>query len=358
MLATSTGGVGTHVKSLVERLPEFGIDVTVACPAETERQFGFGSAGAAVRPVPIATGPRVQDWSVLRRLRSAFAGQDVVHAHGFRAAALSGLAIGPRRLGRIPLVATWHNAVLANGGRRRVLAALERLAARRADITLGASSDLVDRASDLGAPEAALAPVAAPALRPPTRDRAKVRSDLGIGSDQPVLLAVGRLAPQKDYGTLLRAAATLREREPQPVVIVAGDGPEFDPMQRVIDAENLPVRLLGRRDDVPNLLAAADVYVLTSRWEARALVVQEAMAAGLPVVATAVGGVPELVEDGALLVPAGDAVAVADAVRRLLDEPSLHAELSTRARAIAATWPDEDETARQVADVYRALTRG
>jgi glycosyltransferase involved in cell wall biosynthesis len=354
VLATSTGGVGTHVRSLVDRLPGLGIEVAVACPVETERQFGFAAAGAAFQPVPIATGPRPrQDWASVRRLRIALAGQDLVHAHGFRAAALAGLVTGRRRPGRIPLIATWHNAVLASGGRRRMLAGLETLAARRADITLGASSDLVARARELGAPDARLAPVAAPALGPPVRDRAAVRSELGVTADRPVVLAVGRLAGQKDYATLLRAAGSWRQRDPQPLVVVAGDGPELEPLQRVIDAQHLPVRLLGRRDDVPDLLAAADVYVLTSRWEARALVVQEAMAAGLPVVATAVGGVPDLVEDGALLVPAGDAAAVAEEVARLLDEPALRRRLATRATAIAATWPDENETARQVAAVYR-----
>jgi glycosyltransferase involved in cell wall biosynthesis len=95
--------------------------------------------------------------------------------------------------------------------------------------------------------------------------------------------------------------------------------------------------------------------VLTSRWEARALVVQEAMRAGVPVVATAVGGLPELADDAAVLVPPADAEAVARAVASLLDHDGRRAELARRARERALTWPDEDDTARAVAATYREV---
>jgi len=353
VLATSTGGVGTHVLSLVRRLPGLGVDVTVLCPEETERRFAFGAAGSAYAPVEIATGPRPRaDAAAVGRLRAAFSAADVVHAHGLRSATLAGLALGRRRPGRTPLVATWHNAVVAGGVRERLLQALEALAARRADVTLGASADLVERARRLGAPDARLAPVAAPAMPPAEHDRAEVRAQLGA-SGRPLVLAVGRLAPQKDYDTLLDAVAGWGRRDPQPLVVVAGSGPERDRLQRVIDGRGLAVRLLGHRDDIPDLLAAADLYVLTSTWEARPLVVQEAMRAGVAVVATAVGGVPELVDDAAVLVPAGDAEAVARAVVRLLEDDDRRRDVAGRGLARAATWPDEDDVARQVVSVYR-----
>jgi glycosyltransferase involved in cell wall biosynthesis len=357
-LATSTGGVGTHVRSLVERLPDLGIEVTIAGPEETDQHFGFTAAGAGFIPIAVATGPRPrQDRAAVRALRVVLEPADVVHAHGFRAAALAGLALGARRPGRTPLVATWHNAVLGRGPRRRVLAAIERLAAHRADVTLGASSDLVDRARSLGAVDARFAPVAAPAMARPRRARDAVRAELGAGG-RPIVLAVGRLAPQKDYDTLLEAAARWGDRRPQPLVVIAGNGPEQQRLQRIIDTRGLDVRLLGRREDVPDLLVAADVYVLTSTWEARALVVQEAMRAEVPVVATAVGGIPELVGDDALLVPASDADAVARAVAELLDHPARGAELGRRGRERARRWPDEDATAGQLAAIYRELGRG
>jgi glycosyltransferase involved in cell wall biosynthesis len=183
-------------------------------------------------------------------------------------------------------------------------------------------------------------------------DRTEVRARLGAVG-RPLVLAVGRLAAQKDYDTLLDAVAGWGRREPQPLVVVAGSGPEHDRLQRVIDGRGLAVRLLGHRDDIADLLAAADLYVLTSTWEARALVVQEAMRAGVAVVATAVGGVPELVGDAAVLVPAGDAEAVAREVVRLLEDDERRREVAGRGLARAASWPDEDDVARQVVSVYR-----
>jgi glycosyltransferase involved in cell wall biosynthesis len=357
VLATSTGGIGTHVASLVERLPGLGVDVTVVCPAATEEQFGFETRGAGFIPVDMATVPRPrEDIAAIRALRGSLADVDVVHTHGLRATSLAALALGRRRPGRIPLVATWHNAVLGSGIRRRVLVGLELLSARRADVTLGASADLVARAVRMGAPAARFLPVAAPTMPPPTRDPADVRTELGV-DDRPLLVAVGRLASQKDYGTLLDAAAAWQARSPRPMLAIAGDGPERDRLQRVIDTRGLDAHLLGHRDDVPDLLAAADLYLLTSTWEARPLVVQEAMRAGVPVVATTVGGVPELAGDAAVLVPPADAVAVARAVVDLLDDETRRDELARRGRKRASGWPDEDDTAREVAAIYRQLAQ-
>jgi glycosyltransferase involved in cell wall biosynthesis len=355
VLATSTGGIGTHVASLVQRLPGLGVEVAVVSPAATEEQFGFRALGAGFSAVEITDRPRPrEDIVAVRALRTALADADVVHTHGLRATSLTALAIGRRRPGRTPLVATWHNAVLGSAVRRGLLAGLELLSARRADVTLGASADLVERAVRLGASAARLAPVAAPAMPLPSHSRDEVRAELGA-DDRPVVLAVGRLAPQKDYDTLLDAAADWQARSPRPVVLLAGEGPERDRLLRVIEARDLDVRLLGHREDVPDLLAASDVYVLTSTWEARALVVQEAMRAGVPVVATAVGGVPELAGDAAILVPPADPAAMARAVVDLLDDERHRDELAQRARKRAASWPDEDDTARQVAAVYGEL---
>ena len=140
---------------------------------------------------------------------------------------------------------------------------------------------------------------------------------------------------------------------PEAVVAVAGDGPRAAELA----AAAPDVRWLGRRDDVADLLAAADVVVLPSLWEARSLTAQEALRAGRPLVATAVGGVPELVRDGAVLVPPNDPAGLARAVRRLLDDPAEAAAVAARGREVAAGWPDEDDTVDQVAAVYAELLR-
>jgi glycosyltransferase involved in cell wall biosynthesis len=115
------------------------------------------------------------------------------------------------------------------------------------------------------------------------------------------------------------------------------------------------VVLLGRRDDVADLVRAADVCVLPSRWEARSLTAQEVLRAGTPLVATRTGGLPGLLGSAAELVPVGDDAALADAVVRLLTDPGAAARLADAGRRQAATWPDEAATARRLVAVYREL---
>ncbi|MGY1728496.1 glycosyltransferase family 4 protein [Geodermatophilus sp. SYSU D01062] len=357
VLATSTGGVGTHLRSVLPALAAAGARVTVCGPAATDALFGF-SAAAGFTPVEISAGlDPLADTRAVLALRRATAGADLVHAHGLRAGLVAAAAVrtGPRR----PLVVTLHNALPERSGPlRRVLAAAERATVRAADVVLAASGDLADNARRLGARDVRVAPVSAPALPPARRTRDEVRAGLGLADGRPLVLAVGRLHPQKGYDVLLDAAAALTRgaaRDPAPLVSIAGDGPLEAELSARIAAQRLPVTLLGRRDDVADLLAAADLVVLPSRWEARSLTAQEALRAGTPLVATRTGGLPELLGDGAVLVPPGDAAALAGAVTDLLADPARAAALAQAGRAQAAGWPDEAATARTLAAVYREL---
>ncbi|MCF2531919.1 glycosyltransferase family 4 protein [Yinghuangia soli] len=354
VLATATGGAGAHVRSLAEGLSARGVAVTVAGPASTEARFGFSAAGARFTPVEISTSPRPSDVAAVRALRELAASAHVVHAHGLRAGLMAATAVGRRRPGRTPLVLTLHNAVLATGAKGGLAHLMERRAVRAADVVLGASADLVDRARKLGAADVRLGPVSAPPLPPPRRDPAAVRAEL-TSADRPIVLAVGRLAPQKAYPVLLDAAARWKTLDPVPLLVVAGGGPLYDELQARIDAEYLPVRLLGHRDDVADLLSAADVAVIASEWEARSLVAQEALTAGVPLVATAVGGLPELCGDAAVLVPYGDPVALGDAVAEVLGDPRRREALVRLGHAQAETWPDAHDTVEQVLSVYEEL---
>ncbi|SCL29378.1 glycosyltransferase family 4 protein [Micromonospora inyonensis] len=353
LLASSTGGVGQHVKSVTRGLAAQGVSVLVCGPAATGEQFDFVGAGARFTPVEIPAGPTPADARAVLALRRALAAEpvDVVHAHGLRAGLVAVLARPAA-----PLVVTWHNAVLAGGLQGRLSGVAERLVARRARVALGASSDLVDRATALGAADARLAPVAAPALPAPRRRRAAVRAEFAVAPGQPLILSVGRLHPQKRYDVLIDAAARWRDRTPPPVVVVAGSGPAYLPLAARVSAARAPVTLLGHRTDVADLLAAADLAVVTSDWEARQLFAQEALRAGVPLVATGVGGLPELVGDAAVLVPPGDVDAVDRAVRELLDDESRRTDLARRGTARAATWPTEADTVAALADLYADLT--
>ncbi len=356
VLATSTGGVGTHVRSLLPALVAAGATVQVCGPAATDELFGFSAAGATFVPVEISAGLAPGgDVRAVRQLRRAITGTDLVHAHGLRAGLVAAAA---RRLpGSHPgLVLTLHNAVPERGGAlRRVLTKVERATVRRADLVLAASGDLAENAWRQGARDVRVAPVSAPPLPAPARPAAEVRAELGVADGRPLVVAVGRLHPQKGYDVLLDAAARWAADPRPPLVAVAGDGPLHDELAARIAAERLPVVLLGRRGDVADLLAAADLAVLPSRWEARSLTAQEALRAGTPLVATRTGGLPELLGDGAALVPVGDAAALADAVTGVLGDPARAQALAEAGSRQAATWPDEAATARQLVALYREL---
>jgi glycosyltransferase involved in cell wall biosynthesis len=347
VLASSTGGVGQHVASLARGLVTGGATVTVCGPAATDERFRFSESGARFEAVEIPPNPRLTDARAVGDLRRAIGSVDVVHAHGLRAGFVAAL-VRPRP----PLVVTWHNAVIAKGLRGTASRLAARAVARAARVTLGASDDLVETARELGARDARPSPVAAPVLPPPHRSRAAVRAEFAVTGDRPLVLSVGRLHPQKRYDVLIDAAARWRELDPAPVVVIAGSGPAYMPLAARISEVRAPVTLLGHRSDVSDLLAGADLAVVTSDWEARQLFAQEAMRAGVPLVTTAVGGVPGLVGDAARLVPPDDVDAVDTAVRELLADTELRADLARRGPEQADTWPDEADTVEAVQAVY------
>ena len=178
---------------------------------------------------------------------------------------------------------------------------------------------------------------------------------MGLAEDELLVLTVARLAPQKNLGLVLDVAAALRHRGDLRFA-VAGEGPERAALAGRIAAEQLPVTLLGHRDDLGSLLAAADLALLTSTWEARALVAQEVLLAGLPLVSTRVGGIAELVGEAAVLVEPGDARAAARAVAALADDPAERARRRELGRRQAATWPDEDAVVDDLLAAYAELT--
>ncbi|MFF9329211.1 glycosyltransferase family 4 protein [Streptomyces sp. NPDC014776] len=353
VLGGGNAGSSAHVRSLAAGLVARGVKVTVCAPYEADHAYDFTGAGADHVPVP-----RSSDPVSVAALRTACAHADLVHAHGLHASFRAVLALSGRPT---PLVVTWHNRVHAEGPRAHLLRLLERRVVKAASVVLGTSSDLVDLARRTGARDARLAAVSVPGPRPAAqgeeaeRRRPKVRAELGA-TGRPVLLAVGSLERNRGYDVLLDAAHAWRSRDPVPLVAIAGEGPLRAELQRRIEDEELPVRLLGRRDDVGELLAAADLALLPSLGEARSVLAQEALHARVPLVATAAGGIRELVGDAAELVPYGDAAALAARVSRLLDDPARCEDLRARGVRQAATWPSEDETVAQVLSVYDELT--
>ena len=169
-------------------------------------------------------------------------------------------------------------------------------------------------------------------------DRATARAALGLDRDAEVILYVARLTPWKGIDTLIRAVPAVRERHPNAVLVVVGDGPDRARLEVLAaEAPAGSVRFAGERPhrDVARYLVSADALALCSGYEGLSHVLLEAMAAGVPVVVSNVGGNRALVRDGenGLLVPFGDVPATAAALGRLLDDPALAARLAGTARA-------------------------
>lgn len=349
VLGGGSASSGTHVRSLASGLVARGVRVMVCAPTAADLAYDFTGAGAQHIPVP-----RRSDPASVTALRLAGAEADLVHAHGLHAAFRAVLAFSGRPT---PLVVTWHNREHADGARAHLLKLMERRVARAATVVLGTSTDLVDRARSRGARDARLAAVALPVpprIGPARRD--KIRAELGaIG--RPLLVAAGSLDARRGYDTLLDATHAWGALDPVPLLVIAGEGPLYDGLQRRIEDEQLPVRLLGPRHDLTELLAAADLALLPGSREPRSVLAHEALHARVPLIAANVDGIRELVGDAAELVPAGHAKALGDAVVRLLRDPARREHLGDRGESQTAAWPTEDETVAQVLSVYDELTK-
>ena len=286
-------------------------------------------------------------------------GFDVVHNHNFTALSVG---VPAAVLGRArALVRTEHNVLPPGDANRRFLS-------RAATLRENAQIAVAD---------AVRASHAAARRIPPRRfvtvrngidsarfggaaARADVRRGLGVSGDRFVCLCVASLTRQKNHANLLRAAALLPADLPVTFLAV-GDGP-LAPEIEAAAAQGLSgrVRLLGGRLDVPDLLAAADAFVLPSDWEGLPITLLEAMAAGVPAVVTDVGGNREVVRDGVdgFLVPPGDPAALARAVERLARDRSLRERVAAAARATFEARFTGEKMARQTEALYELALSG
>ena len=295
-------------------------------------------------------------WRLLRLVRRERI--DVVHVHSPALAALARLPLRLLVRPRPAIVYTEHNNWGSYGPVTRLL---HRWTFRLDDAQLAVSDDarasvparLRERVEVLvhGVP---LEP-----LREHLRGREAARRDLGIGAGEVVILTVANLRLDKDYPTLLEAASLVDD--PRVRFLAVGQGP----LEATIRERHRDLglgdrfRLLGYRDDVPRLLAAADVFAMSSVVEGYPVALMEAMAMGLPVVATAVGGVPAAVRHGqdGLLVPARDPSALAAAVQQLADDPERRARLAASA-AERGTDYSITRSAARLRDLYAGLSSG
>jgi len=194
-----------------------------------------------------------------------------------------------------------------------------------------------------------------------TREAARenLRAVLGLPPHALLVGIIGRLHPQKGHRVLLEAATHVVARDWQVYFILIGDGPLRHSLEAIAREQGLAgrVHFLGTRHDIPQLLAAMDLFVLSSFWEGMPNAVLEAMATGLPVVATAVGGTPEVVVDGVtgLLVPPRDPVALAQAIERLLADPELRHRMGQAGRERVEQHFSVEQMVRKTEALYEEL---
>lgn len=263
------------------------------------------------------------------------------------------------RLTGVPVVVAHEHSWAFSGSRRRRL--LDRhLIARGSDVLIACSPEDRRRMIEIEgiAPrDVVLVPNGIAAFAPsPSRD---VRRELGIARGAPVVGSVGMLRAEKRFDVLVRAAAELVARRPEARVLIAGDGPERARLEAIVVELGLShsVRLLGARDDVPDVLAALDVAVTCSDFEGTPLSVLEYMEAALPVVATRVGGLAHLLEDGVhgLLVPRRDPAALAEALDVLLGDPARRRAMGAAGRERRRAEFDLDVMVARVEELYEHL---
>jgi len=307
-----------------------------------------------------------RDLAAVLRLRRIFerSRPRIVHTHSSKAGILGRLAA---RWARVPVVVHTVHGWGFHGStpptRRAAYVAVERLVARwTARLVVVSERDrtagLGDRIGTPGQYTLIRSGVDLAPFREARRHRAAIRASLGLPPTAPVIGAVTRLAAQKDPTTLVRAAgAVLRDLAGAHLVVV-GDGPLRGECERLVAALGIAprVRLTGIRRDVAALMGAFDVLALTSLWEGLPRVIPQAMAAGVPIVASAVDGVTEVIEDGrtGLLVPPGNPDVLAGRLRALLLEPGRGQALAARAGARAGEF-ELDEMLRRLDALYREL---
>lgn len=312
----------------------------------------------------------VRELSLLNELRALFRlwrrfrreRPDVVHTHSSKAGILGRLAA---RLAGVPAVVHtvhgWSFHEHMPRWERRMYVRLERLAARWTDRFVLVTER--DRAKGLsvgiGRPERYSTIRSGVDLAPyRTGDGSGFRAELGIPGRAPVVGTVARLSPQKDPIGFVDAGAEVLEKRPEAHLVFVGDGPMRPEVERraaelgVADRLHLP----GIRRDVPDVVAAFDVFIASSLWEGLPRTVIQAMAAGVPVVASSVDGIAEAVTDGTsgLLVPPGDRRALAEAVLRVLEDTDLAGRLADDGRARAEDF-SEGTMIERLEGLYREL---
>jgi glycosyltransferase involved in cell wall biosynthesis len=284
---------------------------------------------------------------------------DVIHAHMFGSNAW-GTVIG--RMARVPRIVAHEHTWSFQGKPLRRFVDRE-VIGRLADVFVAVSRDDQRKMIEIeGVEPKKILHVPNGIAAPPPPSGADVRAELGIPAGAPLIGTVSVLRPQKALDVFIRASAQLLGERPDLWVILSGDGPLKDELTELVHSLGVQDRLLmlGYRSDVPDVLATLDVAVQSSAFEGSPLAVMEFMESARPIVATRVGGVPDLIEDGVngLLVDPGDEAGLAAAIRRLLDDPEAARRMGEAARERRRSEFTVDVMVRRFESLYERLMAG
>lgn len=350
------GGMETCVLRLVERLPQDRFGITVLCPFESPIADQLRALGADVVITPMPENP---PWCSIQLACALIKskGIDVIQAHMSNAHLLAGLA---GNLTGVPVIGTVHGRLLDHAD-----VEIHRLAGTHISVVAQQS---YFHALGMGVNQARLHCITngvdVDVFKPARRRDGAIRQRFGISAQTPLVGFVGRLAHEKGCTDFLRAAMLVHQQMPHVHFVLAGEGPLLGQLQDLTAQYKLTevVHFAGLQTNMPSVYAELDIFASTSHSEAMPLAVMEAMASGLPVVATKVGGVPDLVQHGTtgLLADGGDFELIGKHLLHMLRHPDLMDSMGACGRARAKTcFPlsrSVDSTVQLLA--HLALTRG
>lgn len=362
--ATSITGPAKNLLEFALLARESGVETSICTYQRGAGSNPFLERVRAERiPLEVVPESGAFDRSVIRALHSIAEGlmPDVIQTHAVKSHFLA-------RLAGLPKLAPWvafHHGYTWTSRKARLYNELDRWSLRRADRVLTVSGPFRDELVSKGVRRErievihnAIRPTWGQAAREPEAAR-KLRREWGIAEGTPVALIVGRLSLEKDHLSLLRAVAKVRRTQPLHLVVV-GDGPERPHIETAIAELGLRdgVTLTGQQPSAEPFYGIADIAVLASRTEGSPNALLEAMAAGVPAVATTVGGIPEIATHGetALLVPPGDVEALAGALLRILEQdPQLTSAMKQRATEHIRMSYAPSQRVDALMGIYRSL---
>lgn len=338
----SAGGIRKHLLGLATRLTGLSYELILVCPGDDAELTSLAGRGISVYPlaIPGEFHPH-RDLQAILEIKGLIErlNPDLIHAHSYKAGLL-GLAVGWLKKGP-PLICTFHNPVrrqtnkLHDLGKRRLLSAL----GKRATHIITVSQALRSEANTLlGIAEEKitciyngidLAEFSVP------RQAKAIYDTLGIGDYRYVVGTVCRLIPEKGLRCLIEAASILQGQLRGVCFVVVGEGPDRPVLEKLVREKKMEQSFvfLGFRPDVPEILPCFDLFVLPSVEEALSLAILEAMAAKIPVIATTIGGIPEVVTaETGILIPPDNPHILATSIRQLLLRPHYRRTLGRAGR--------------------------